>query len=90
MFSGSGKGLFDIPQSAISGDTVRIASGSVTASVSPNFGFRVASFVNGSDFSGSIRIDSSSFIYSVGTYLREIPRAALTEDALVSSEIKSG
>jgi len=90
MFSGSGTGLFDIPQSAISGDTVRIASGSVTASVSPAFGFRVASFVSGSDFSGSIRIDSSSFIYSLGTFLREIPRAALTEDALVSSEIKSG
>jgi hypothetical protein len=90
MYSGSGRGLFDIPQSAISGDTVRIASGSVTASVSPNFGFRVASFESGSDFSGSIRIDSSSFIYSEGTFLRNIPRSALTEDALISTEIKSG
>ncbi|NBU98527.1 MAG: hypothetical protein EBS19_10025, partial [Spirochaetia bacterium] len=42
------------------------------------------------DFSGSIRIDSSSFIYSEGTFLRNIPRNALTEEALISTEIKSG
>jgi hypothetical protein len=64
VFSGSGIGLFNIPQSAISSEVFRIVSGSVTASVSPNFGFRVTSVASGSDFSGSIRIDSSSFIYS--------------------------
>jgi len=90
MYSGSGKGLFDIPISALSQEVFRIASGSVTASVSPVFGFRVEAFESGSDFSGSIRIDSSSFIYSEGTYLRNIPRSALTEDALISTEIKSG
>jgi hypothetical protein len=72
VFSGSGKGLFDIPQSALSSEVFRISSGSTTASVSPNFGFRVQSFESGSDFSGSIRIDSSSFIYAEGTFLRNI------------------
>jgi hypothetical protein len=90
VFSGSGAGLTDIPFSALSQELFRIASGSVTASASPNFGFRVTSFQSGSDFSGSIRIDSSSFIYSEGTYLRNIPRNALTEEALISTEIKSG
>jgi hypothetical protein len=90
MFSGSGKGLFDIPFSNLTGDAFRIASASVTASVSPDKGFIVESFQSGSGFSGSIYIDSSSFIYSEGTYLRNIPKSALTEDALVSTEIKSG
>jgi len=45
MFTGSGAGLFDIPRSAFSGDAFRIASGSVTASVSPHEGFKVESAI---------------------------------------------
>jgi hypothetical protein len=90
VFSGSGAGLTDIPFSALSEELKRIASGSVTASVSPNFGFIVESFESGSSFSGSVLIDSSSFIFSEGTYLRNIPRSALTQDPLLSVEIKSG
>ena len=44
-------------------------------------------FIN--DVSGGVYIASSSFLYSDGTYLRNIPRSALTEDALISVEIKS-
>jgi hypothetical protein len=68
VFSGSGAGLTNIPFSALSEELKRIASGSVTASVSPNFGFIIESFDSGSSFSGSILIDSSSFIFSEGTY----------------------
>jgi len=42
------------------------------------------------DVSGGLFIESSSFIYAVGTHLRNIPRSALTDDALISTEIKSG
>src|SRR6056300_306845 len=90
FYSGSGAGLFDIPFSAITDDSPRIASGSVTASVSPNKGFIIDSFESGSGFSGSIFIDSSSFIYAEGDFLRNIPRTALTEDALISTFIASG
>jgi len=118
MYSGSGRGLFDIPIAAISGDTVRIASGSVTASVSPDYGLvvitpftssfgedgsftaSIASQFTGSvsisgslfvnDISGGLFIESSSFVYAEGQFLRNIPRSALTEDALISTEIKSG
>jgi hypothetical protein len=62
FFSGSGRGLFDIPQSALSFEINQIASGSVTASVSPNFGFRVISEQSGSQFTGSVSIDSSLFV----------------------------
>ena len=47
VFSGSGAGLTDIPFSALSQELFRIASGSVTASVSPNFGFIIESFDSG-------------------------------------------
>jgi len=93
MFSGSGRGLFDIPRSALTPDALtstEISSGSVTASVAPEYGFRVLSIASGSHFSGSAYIDSSSFIYADGSRLRNIPRSALTEDALVTTEIKSG
>jgi hypothetical protein len=56
MFTGSGAGLFDIPLSALSREVFRIASGSVTASVSPNRGLVVDSFQSGSNFSGSVQI----------------------------------
>ena len=51
FFSGSGRGLFDIPQSALSFEINRIASGSATASVSPDFGFK---------FEGAERAEFSS------------------------------
>jgi len=105
FFSGSGRGLSDIPESALSFSPNRIASGSVTASVSPNFGFKVLSKESGSQFTGSVNISGSLFVspfsgsiqlasgssyYGEGQYLRNIPRSALTEDALISTEIKSG
>ena len=46
VYSGSGANLFDIPESALSFSPNKIASGSVTASVSPNFGFRVVKLNN--------------------------------------------
>ena len=59
FFQGDGSGLFNIPKSALSGDSPRIASGSVTASVSPDDGFRVISINSGSQFSGSVNISGS-------------------------------
>jgi len=41
FIQGDGGGLFNIPRSAFTGDSFRISSGSVTASVSPIFGFKV-------------------------------------------------
>jgi hypothetical protein len=108
FFSGSGEGLFNIPLSALNIDSListTLASGSVTASVSPNFGFKVQSEESGSQltgsvsisgslfvspFSGSIQLASGSSYYGEGQFLRNIPRSALTEDALISTEIKSG
>jgi len=97
--------LFDIPQSALAFEITKISSGSVTASVTPDYGFRVESDLVGSEFTGSVSITgsleiiatsgslilgSSSAYFGEGTYLRNIPRSALTEDALISAEIKSG
>jgi hypothetical protein len=97
FFSGSGRDLFDIPRSALSEEVFRIASGSVTASVSPVFGFKVQSAASGSEFTGSVDVSGSIFIPSgsgffsgSGRGLFDIPRSALTEDALISTEIKSG
>jgi len=90
MFSGSGRGLFDIPRSALSEEVFRIATGSITASVTPERGFLVESLESGSTFSGSITMASGSFISSSGRLFFDIPRSALTEDALISAEIKSG
>jgi hypothetical protein len=96
MFSGSGRGLFDIPISNLSGDASRIASGSVTASVSPDTGFVVQSLESGSQFTGSlfvsggIELSSGSSFSGSGARLFDIPRSALTQDALISTEIKSG
>jgi len=90
FYSGSGEGLFNIPQSALSQEVFRIASGSVTASVSPNKGFVVESVNSGSTFSGSVFLSSGSFYSGSGAGLFNIPRTALTEDAQVSSLIASG
>jgi hypothetical protein len=62
IFSGSGENLFNIPQSALSEDASRIASGSVTASVSPDKGFEVNStgrFEDSVTISGSLIASSS-------------------------------
>jgi hypothetical protein len=97
MFTGSGRGLFDIPQSALSEDATLIASGSVTASVTPQFGFRVISAEIGSQFTGSlfvsggnIRVETGSFFSGSGKGLSDIPRSALAPDALLSTLIVSG
>ena len=93
MFTGSGAGLFDIPRSAFSGDAFRIASGSVTASVSPDFGFKVESQSSGSQFTGSVNIlgnVSASMFTGSGAGLFDIPRSALTPDALVATIIATG
>jgi len=96
MYSGSGRGLFDIPQSALSEDATLIASGSVTASVAPNIGLVVKSAEFGSQFTGSLFV-SGNVELAVGAYysgsgekLFNIPRSALTPDALVATLIASG
>jgi hypothetical protein len=97
MYSGSGRGLFDIPRSALSEEVFRIASGSVTASVSPNFGFRVESSLSGSTFTGSLFVtgnivipSGSGFFSGSGEGLFNIPLSALNIESLVSSRIASG
>jgi hypothetical protein len=62
FFQGDGSGLFNIPRAAFTGDSSRIASGSVTASVSPDDGFRVISINSGSQFSGSINVSGSLYV----------------------------
>src|SRR5210317_61384 len=98
FFSGSGEGLTNIPRSALTEDalvTNKITSGSVTASVSPEFGFRVE------DIEGPIRTELSGSLFTSGSVsasmfsgsgagLFDIPRSALTEDALVTNKITSG
>jgi hypothetical protein len=71
MFSGSGRGLFDIPQSALSSEVFRVASGSVTASVSPQYGFRVQSLDSGSQITGSVNISGSLTVLSGSVLLKE-------------------
>jgi len=79
FFSGSGRGLFDIPRSALSEEVFRIASGSVTASVSPDFGFVVVSPDSGSIFSGSVFLSSGSFFSGSGEKLFNIPKSAISD-----------
>ena len=93
VFSGSGRDLFNIPRSALAPDaleSVKIATGSITASVSIERGFVVESVASGSTFSGSIFLSSGSVFSGSGRDLFNIPRSALTEDALLSSFIVSG
>ena len=100
FFSGSGAGLTNIPRSALTPDallTTQLATGSITASVTPEIGFLVISIESGSTFSGSVTTvgniiipTGSGFFSGSGAGLTNIPRSALTEDALISTEIKSG
>jgi hypothetical protein len=53
-FSGSGANLFGIPATAITGlNLSQISSGSVSASISPNFGLLINTSVSASNFTGS-------------------------------------
>src|SRR6056300_286529 len=110
LFQGDGSGLFNIPAAQLSGDSPRIASGSATASISPNLGFEVnvpATFDSSISASTTIfakdvvvvdDITADRFIGSEvsgafsgsGRDLFDIPRSALTEDALVTNNIRSG
>jgi hypothetical protein len=65
-FSGDGSGLINLPE------VIKLASGSVTASVSPD-GFVIKSLESGSIFSGSIFMASGSFISGSGILLFDIP-----------------
>ena len=80
-FSGSGKNLFDIPLSALSETSPLIASGSVSASVSPVDGFVVTSIDSGSIFFGDVKVQSGSAFSGSGKDLFDIPRSAITEEA---------
>jgi len=74
FFSGSGAGLSDIPESALSFKINRIASGSVTASISPDYGLRVNTF---STISGSFIASSSA---------RPIPNYEIDTTFIVTNE----
>ena len=72
MFSGSGRGLFDIPRSALTPDALTatiIATGSVTASVSSELGFQVISSLSGSQFTGSLFDEELHFSMQVVPYV---------------------
>src|SRR6056300_1744595 len=77
-FSGSGENLFNIPQSALSEDATRIASGSATASISPNLGFVVNT---SSSFDGNVTVTENGFFSGSGAGLFDIPLSAITEEA---------
>jgi hypothetical protein len=93
MFSGSGRGLFDIPRSAITEDSVRIASGSATASIAPDTGFIViTSFTSSfgedgsytasiaSQFTGSVSVSGSLFVNDVsGGLFFSVADVSITE-----------
>jgi hypothetical protein len=60
VFSGSGAGLFNIPAGSIVGlNLSQITSGSVSASISPNNGLQVNTFVQAPSFTGSLYGTSS-------------------------------
>ena len=92
-FIGDGSQLFNLPAAEQSS---RIADGAVTASVDNENGFIVISKVSGSQFTGSlfvsggVSLGSGSVFSGSGADLFDIPRAALTPDALLSSFITSG
>ena len=99
-FSGSGENLFNIPKSALTEDALLsnlITTGSVSASVSTDGFFRVfgtgsvTTELSGSLFvSGTVQLNSGSKFSGSGEDLFDIPRSALTEDALLSTFIRSG
>ena len=85
MYSGSGKGLFDIPTTALTGDISRIARGNATASVQQN---KFSVNVN-TDITGSLRVTgevSASFLKGDGSGIFNIPASALGD----LDRIKSG
>jgi hypothetical protein len=99
-FSGSGENLFNIPKSALTDDALLsnlITTGSVTASVSPDGFFRVfgtgsvTTELSGSTFvSGNVNLNSGSSFSGSGENLFNIPKSALTDDALLSNLITTG
>jgi hypothetical protein len=73
-FSGSGANLFAIPATAITGlNLSQISSGSVSASISPNFGLLINTSVSASNFTGSFTgslagiATSASFAYTASS-----------------------
>ena len=93
MFRGDGSGLFNIPRTALTEDAFRIASGSVTASVSPVYGFRVESANSGSEFTGSVIVSgsvSASLFEGSGAGLTDIPLSALAELVEQAFQIATG
>ena len=99
-FSGSGENLFNIPKSALTDDALLsnlITTGSVTASVSPDCVFKVfgtgsvTTELSGSLFvSGNVQLISGSAFSGSGENLFNIPKSALTDDALLSNLITTG
>ena len=99
-FSGSGENLFNIPASALTEDALLsnlITTGSVSASVSPDGFFRVfgtgsvTTELSGSTFiSGNLQLNSGSAFSGSGENLFNIPKSALTDDALLSNLITTG
>jgi hypothetical protein len=83
-FFGDGRDLFNLPQAT------KLASGSVTASVSPDSGFVVISQESGSIFYGNVQVTSGSYFSGSGEQLFNIPKSALSFDALVAPLIASG
>lgn len=74
IFSGSGANLFGIPATAITGlNLSQISSGSVSASISPNFGLLINTSVSASNFTGSFTgslagiATSASFAYTASS-----------------------
>ena len=84
VFTGSGAGLFDIPASGITGlNLSQIASGSTTASISPDLGFQVNT---SSSITGSLSV--SGIITGSGAGLYDVPSTAIV--GLNLSQIASG
>jgi len=88
MFSGSGRGLFDIPRSALSEEVIQNCNRQyyrIGNSRKRDFWLNHWKVVL--HLVEVITMASGSFISSSGRLFFDIPRSALTEDALVSFEI---
>jgi len=90
-FFGDGRDLFNLPQAT------KLASGSVTASVSPENGFLIISQESGSTFTGSLFVSGnitipsgSGYFSGSGEGLFNIPLSALNIDSLVATKIATG
>ena len=69
-YFGDGRDLFNLPVAT------KLATGSVTASVSPDYGFKVISAESGSEFTGSINVTGSviaDFFIGDGSQLINVP-----------------